>query len=169
MKMDKKGQVIIVAMMIAIMVLIIAIELIPPLRSEVDTAINSTSLNCTDPTTSTVHKATCTTLDIGFFYFIAMAISIGIVFLTGKKNITGILTAIFVFVVVVVLIEPLKVLIVNARSSSYLDCTNTAISVGSRMTCIFVDLWLFYFVAITLTAAVGFIFVKKVLPKFGVE
>ena len=154
--------------MVAVMVLIIAIVFIPPLQDEVVIATNATNLDCNNPAISGVHKATCAVLDVGFFYFISIVIAVGLAFLVGNRKITGVLTSIMVFVVVIVLIEPLKDFIVIGRDATHLNCASTAITVGARMTCIFVDLWLFYFVAVALATAVTFAIAKKVLPKFGI-
>ena len=162
--MDKKSQTIIVWIMLGIMTFIVALVVSPVMKDEVTTTMGATSgLDCTNSTISTFQKATCTTVDFGYFYFISILVAISIAFVAGKKNVTGIITSIFVFVVVVALITPLKELIILFRDSSHLNCASTSVAVGVKLTCIFVDLWLFYFIATTITAAITFIFIKKVL------
>lgn len=161
--MNKKGQAIIVFIMLGIMAFIFAVVTAPVIKDEITITMNSSSLNCTNPSISTYKKATCTILDFGFFYFISILIAISIAFVAGKKNVTGIMTSIFVFVVVVSLITPLKDLIITFRDATHLDCASASVAVGVKLTCIFVDLWLFYFIATAIASAVTFIFIKKVL------
>jgi len=92
-------------------------------------------------------------------------VAASLAYVTGKKNITGVITAIMVFIVVVILIEPLKDFIILARDSSHLNCGG-AISVGAHMACIVIDLWLFYFIAVCIAAGIGYIVTTKVIPKF---
>jgi len=158
---NKKSQTIIVALMVGVMIFILAAVLTGPLKDETVKIRNNTYLNCSEPTTSKVNIATCTIIDMGFFYFISVCMAISIAYVSGKKNITGILTAIMVFVVIVSLILPLKDFIILARDSTHLDCTNASISIGARLTCLFVDLWLFLFVVTVIAAGVTYIFLKK--------
>ncbi len=73
----------------------------------------------------------------------------------------GIMIAIMVFITVVILIEPLKEQIIISRDADHLDCTNSSISTGQRMTCLLVDLYLFYFVGACIAAGASYIFIKK--------
>lgn len=68
-----------------------------------------------------------------------------------------------VFIITVILITPLKELLVLARSASYLNCASTTISVGSKLLCIFVDMW-FYFVVIAISAGITFVYARKIVP-----
>ena len=158
---NKKGQKIIVFIMISIMIFIAAVNLIKPLNESVTDVMNATNLNCSNPSATKFEIATCNIVDMGFFYFVSVCIAVGLAAITGKKTITGVLTAIFVFIVVILLINPLKDVIILARDASHLNCASTAITVGARMLCIFVDLWLFYFVVVAISAAVTYIFLKK--------
>jgi hypothetical protein len=65
------------------------------------------------------------------------------------------------FMTVVVLIEPMKDGINIARDTTHLDCHNTSISTGQKMTCIVVDGTLPYFVLMTLGAGFAFMFASK--------
>ena len=164
MALNKKAQGIIVAIMVGIMAFIVAAVLIQPVNDEVKITMNQSGLDCTNSSITPVHKTTCTVVDFGLFYFISTVIAVGLAFVAGKRNITGILTSIFVFIVTVSLITPLKDFIILARDATHLNCGGAGISVGANLTCIFVDLWLFYFVAIAIASAITFIFIKKVSP-----
>lgn len=164
--MNKKGQMIIVMIMVGIIVLIAAVVMIPPLKTNIETSMNtSTSLNCSATGLSATTNATCVVLDMGLFYFIAIVIACGLSYISGSKSIISIIVTIFVFILVTVLITPLKDWIILARSSGYLNCSAAGISVASKMLCIFVDLWLFYFIVVAISAAAGYAFTVKVLPQ----
>lgn len=140
----------------------------PVLKEEITRSTNGTYssyLNSSNPAISVEHKATVIVLDMALFYFIGILIAASIAYVTGKRSFTGVITAIMVFVVTSILISPLKVLIVTARDSAHLDCTNAAITVGGKLACIIVDIWLFYFVITCIAAAVTYIFITKALPK----
>jgi len=148
-------------MMVSIMVLILVVILSNPLRHEIARSRNTSQyLNASDPDITVVHRATTSVLDLTLFYFIATLIGASVAFISGRKTFTQVVTAIMVFVVVSILITPLKTLIILARDSSHLDCTNAAITVGGKLSCIFVDVWLFYFVVACIFAAVTYIFIK---------
>ena len=163
MDLGKKGQVIVVSIMVAIVAFIIVVVMIEPLQDQVYDARNSTHMNCTNTTNlSTTQKATCVVLDMSLFYLIGIGLAASIAFITGNKNFSGIITAIFVFVMVTVLITPLKDLIIIARDATHLNCGATGISVGTNMACIVMDLWLFYFFIAAISAGVTYIVMKKV-------
>ncbi len=165
---SKKSQQIFVSMMVSVLALIVVLILVPPLKQSIGDATNGTSsvlLNSSNPSLSVEHKATVTVLDMALFYFIGIMIAASIAFITGRKSFTGTITAIMVFVIVSVLITPLKTLIILIRDSGHLDCTNAAITVGGKLACLIVDIWLFYFVITAISAAATFIFVTKVIKK----
>ena len=163
---QKKSQAIFVSMMVSIMVLILVVILSSPLKQEIAKATNGTYssyLNSSNPSISVEHKATVIILDMGLFYFIGILIASSIAYVSGKRSFTGVITAIMVFIVVSVLINVLKNLIILARDTSHLDCTNPVITVGGSLSCIVTDLWLFYFVITVIAAAVTYIFMTKAL------
>lgn len=166
---NKKAQQILVFLMIAVMVFIMASQFARPLRDAIGDAKNTTTLNESNPNISAVNKAAIITLDMGFFYFLSTVIATGLAIITGRKNITGIIAAVFIFIIVTVLIVPLKSLVIMFRNSSHLNCAATDISVAIKLTCIFVDLWLFYFVVIVIASAITYIISKRVIPKFTGE
>jgi len=164
MAVNKKGQIIILKMMIAIVVLVIALAWITPIKEATTSAGNSSSaLNCSSSGLDYQQVATCTVLDFTLFYYLGALISIGMAFLAGKKNGLGVITGITSFIITIVLISPLKELIVYIRDSGHLDCANASISIASKMSCLLIDLWLFWFVAIVLSAIVTYFFAKEVV------
>lgn len=163
---DKKGQMIIVLIMVGIIVLIASVVMIPPLKTNIENNMNATAnLNCSATGLSATTNATCVVLDMGLFYFIAIVIACGLAYLSGSKSIISIIVTIFVFIVVTILITPLKDWIILARSSGYLNCSAAGISVASKMLCIFIDIWLFYFIIAAISAAAAYAFTVKVLPQ----
>ncbi len=166
---NNRSQLIFVSLMVAIMVLIVTLIISPVLKEEVSKARNTTQLNASNPDISVVNKATVIVLDMTLFYFIGTMIAASIAFITGRRSFTGVISAIMVFIVVSILITPLKDLIILLRDSSHLDCTNAAITVGGKLSCIIVDIWLFYFVITCIAVAATFIFATKVLPKIKGE
>jgi len=61
--MNNKGQMLILKIMVAMIIFIIGLIMIAPLKESIDTATNSTELNCSSNLISDEMKATCTTLD----------------------------------------------------------------------------------------------------------
>lgn len=169
MDMNKKGQAVFVFIMVAIMVFITAAVLTKPTLDTITDSRNASNLNCTHADASTTTKASCVIMDMGIFYFLSICIASSIAIITGKKNLVGVITSIMVFVVVVVLITPLKDFIVLARDSGHLNCAAAGLTVGNNLACIFFDLWLFYFIAVALAAGITFVFARKVLPKLTGE
>ena len=171
-KNNSRSQAIFVSMMISIMALIAVVILSPVLKEEITRATNGTYsplLNSSNPDISAVHKATVIVLDMSIFYYIGIMIAASLAYIAGKKSIVGGITAIMVFIITSILITPLKSLIVLIRDSSHLDCTSAAITVGGRLACIVVDIWLFYFFVVMVSVAISFIFVTKALPKIKGE
>lgn len=154
--------------MVSILALIVVLIIVSPLKTEIQKATNGTFsvlLNSSNPNLAVEQKATVIVLDMMIFYFIGIGIAASIAFITGRRSFTGTITAIMVFVVVSVLISPLKTLIILIRDSGHLDCTNIAITIGGKLACLIVDIWLFYFVITSIAAAATFIFVTKVIKK----
>lgn len=158
---NKKGQQIIVNIMIAVVALIAVIAMSQPINDSVIDATNTTNLNCTNLEISTQDDVTCNVVEFGFFYIYAIGIAISLALITGRKTITGVMTAIFVFILTILLITPLKDLIIIARDSTHLNCGAAGISIGANMACIVIDLWLFYFVATAIATAVTLVVLKK--------
>lgn len=170
MVMNKKGQLIIMRIMIGIIVFIMVMIMIQPTKQAIEYSTNtSANLNCSSSSLTSTQEATCIVVDFSLFYMIGLAICAGMAYIAGKKHLSGVITAIVVFVVTSILIEPLKDFIVYARDASHLNCVDATISVASRLSCLVIDLWLFWFVLTAISAAITFIFIKKVIPKFTGE
>lgn len=172
MALNKKAQQIFLSIMMAIIILIIALIFSPVVREEVTKSINgsgSGNLSTSYADISVPNKATTIILDMGIFYFISIIIAASLAFVTGKKSITGTITAIMVFVVVALLITPLKDLIILLRDSSHLACDAAGVTIGTKLACIAVDIWLFYFAVAAISVAISYIFVTKALPKIKGE
>lgn len=75
----------------------------------------------------------------------------------GQAAVIGIMVSIMIFIAAVVLIEPIKEVVVEARSVDSLDCTNSSISTGQRATCVMVDLFLPYFFVVVVAAGLGYV------------
>ena len=165
MAMNNKAQMIVLKLMLAIVILIMAVGFSQPLRENIDIATNtSANLNCSvSETLSTPNKAACVVMDFSLFYLIGAMIAVGMAFVAGRKDITGIITAIAVFIITTILIEPLKSILLIVRDADWLNCAATT-SVGAKLTCIVFDIWLFWFIVVAISSAITYIFVKKVLP-----
>ena len=163
MAVNKKCQMLILKIMIAIVVLIMILGWVTPLKEATTTAGNSSShLNCSSSGLDYQQVATCTVLDFTLFYFIGALISISMAFIAGKKNGFGVITGITTFIITIVLISPLKELIVLIRDADHLSCASGTISVASKLSCLVIDLWIFWFVAIIMAAIISYFFAKEV-------
>ncbi len=158
---NKKSQVVILRIMLAVIFFIVAMLLAAPSKEVFETTTNASNLDCTNSSISTSQNATCIVIDNGLFYLVSVLIALSLAMLTGNKSITGIFTSIFVFVLVVALIEPLKDIIILFRDSGHLDCGNAAASVGAKLACLVVDIWLFWFIALVFGILATLIFNKK--------
>lgn len=84
----------------------------------------------------------------------------------NKKNrraqsaLVGLMIMVFLFFATIILIEPLKEGIDYGRQQ--LDCNNPSISTGRKATCIIVDAYLPYFVAVVLAAGASYLFFKQI-------
>ncbi len=160
---NKKAQKIFVLMMVSILVLILIIILSTPLLEETQRATNGTyssNLNTSNPNMTIPNSAALTVINMSLFYFLATLVAVSISYVSGRKSFNAVISAIMVFVVVSILISPLKVLIVTARDSTHLNCSAATVTVGQSLSCIFVDIWLFYFAVVCIFAAATFIFIK---------
>lgn len=78
----------------------------------------------------------------------------------GQVALVSLMIGIFVFMMAMVFINPIKDVITEARAADQLDCDNTTISDGEKMTCLIVDLIMPYFIAIVLAIAGAWISAK---------
>jgi len=84
--MNKKAQNtgIFAGIMIFITVIIVIIQLITPIKDQINDARSPTKLDCTNSSITTMQKATCVVVDTTLFYFVGMAIAGAGAFLGGK-------------------------------------------------------------------------------------
>ena len=80
----------------------------------------------------------------------------------GQAVIVSLMVGIFVFMMAMVFIDPLKDVITEVRSPTQLDCSNSSISDGNKMTCLEVDLILPYFIGVILALA-GYYITSKII------
>lgn len=85
----------------------------------------------------------------------------------GQYIFAGIMIAIMVFITAIVLIEPLKDVINTGRDADHLNCGNESNTVGTKATCILVDMWLFYFTGVCIAGGIAFISAKKLREHIG--
>lgn len=159
---NNKGQVVFYRAMMAILILIAVVIISPAVKEVISNAYNSADLSC--PTTNNPTMiAVCVVLDNAIFFFLGSCAAVGLAFLAGKKDITGVISAITIFIVTVVMINPLKQWIVYIRDTNHLGCSITGITMGNQLACIFFDVWLFWFICTVIGAGLTYIFVDKVL------
>lgn len=90
--------------------------------------------------------------------------------MTNKKaqyGLIGMMSAVMLILFAFQMITPIKDEVTTARNSANLDCTNSSISTGDRMTCIAVDLYLPYFIIVALAAAGGYLIGKKIEYRYA--
>lgn len=76
----------------------------------------------------------------------------------GGSLFFSIITAVFIFMIGMVVINLIKPDVTLARDANNLDCTNaTGISDGTKLTCLAVDLVVPYFILIILSVSIGLI------------
>lgn len=84
----------------------------------------------------------------------------------GKKGaaflIFGLMIALFGIIYAVIIIPAFTDVLTEARDADHLNCTDPALSTGTRITCIGVDLYLPTFVMGVLMAALSYVFIKEI-------
>jgi len=70
----------------------------------------------------------------------------------------GIVFMVAAFIAAILMIDPMKDLLSIGRTS--LDCSNTSITTGEKLSCLIVDATLPYFVITALVAGAAYIFYK---------
>ena len=160
---NKKGQMIVYRIMFAIVILIAVVLISSPIKEIITNTYNDAALDCTSGTLTYTQVATCAVLDNAIFYFLGSCAAVGIAFLAGKKNITGVISAIFIFILALVLINPVKEWIVYVRDANHLSCASATMTLGNKLACIFFDAWLFWFLATIFAAGLTYLFAKEVL------
>lgn len=71
----------------------------------------------------------------------------------GQAALVGLAIGIFIFMLAMVFIDPMRDVITETRSADQLDCDNSSISDGTKSTCLIVDIILPYFIISVLALA----------------
>lgn len=79
----------------------------------------------------------------------------------GQVMILGIMFFVFVVILAIVLASPLKQFIEINRDSAHLDCENSTISDGIKLTCVTADLILPIFFVTLIAAGTTFLVITK--------
>lgn len=78
----------------------------------------------------------------------------------GQTAMLGLMIGIFIFMMAMVFIDPIKAVISDARGADQLNCSSSTISDGDKATCLIVDLILPYFIAVVIAIAGAWIGAK---------
>ena len=73
--------------------------------------------------------------------------------LKGQVMLVSLMIGFIIFLAGMVMIDPLKDVITEVRGAGQLDCSNTSISDGNKMSCLAVDLYLPYFIVVVMGLA----------------
>ena len=84
MALNNKGQVLFYSFMLGLVIIILALALAEPVKTQVDSIRGSDNLNCSSSTISDYDKAACVVADLTIFHFIGGLIFIGGAVLTAK-------------------------------------------------------------------------------------
>ena len=79
----------------------------------------------------------------------------------GVLFMLGFMMFLLIFIVTIVMLQPIKESVGLARNSANLDCDNTSLSTGEKMSCILVDWQLPLFAGTAFAAALGWIGIKQ--------
>lgn len=82
---NKKGQMALVNMMVAIIVILFAFQFFNPIKDEVITTRNADNLNCTSTTIPTGQKLSCIAVDLYLPMFIILCLAGAGGYLLGKR------------------------------------------------------------------------------------
>jgi hypothetical protein len=78
----------------------------------------------------------------------------------GQAAMVGLMIGVFIFLLGMGFIDPMRDVITEVRASDQLDCDNSSITDGAKMTCLAVDLTLPYFILIVLATAGAWVSAK---------
>lgn len=81
---------------------------------------------------------------------------------SGQVALVGFMIFIFIVIATLIMIDPLKSVLIEVRDSSHLDCGNSSISLGTKATCLVVDLTLPYFIGVVIVTASGYLVFRKI-------
>ncbi|GAG89185.1 unnamed protein product [marine sediment metagenome] len=80
----------------------------------------------------------------------------------GQVFLVGLMLGIAAFMLAMVFINPITDVITEARAADQLDCSNSSITDGKKMTCLMVDLILPIFIGICIGLAGAYVTAKFV-------
>lgn len=79
----------------------------------------------------------------------------------GQLAPVGFMIAVYLLLMVIIMIQPLKEMTSISRDSSHLDCTNTSLSTGQQMTCIVMDTALPLYIGFGIAVAIAYLGIKE--------
>ena len=79
----------------------------------------------------------------------------------GQSIFFGIMMAVVIIIAVINMIQPMKDSVIDARSSTKLNCSDPNLSTGLKAACIQIDWSLFAFIGAGLSAAIAYIVYTK--------
>lgn len=80
----------------------------------------------------------------------------------GQVALVGLMIGVFIFLLGMSIINPIRDVIDEVRATDQLDCSNSSISDGQKLTCLAVDLILPYFIVVVLALAGAWITTKVI-------
>lgn len=84
----------------------------------------------------------------------------------AQAALVNMMVAIVVIIFAFQFINPLKTEVIDARNATNLDCTNTTITTGQKLSCIAVDLYLPLFIILCLAGAGGYLVGKRIIYNY---
>ena len=78
----------------------------------------------------------------------------------AQTSLVAVMVGIFIFMLSMTFINPISDVIKESRNVENLDCENSSITDGAKMTCLIVDLIMPYFIAIVLAVAGAWVSAK---------
>lgn len=87
--MNKKGQVALFGVMVAVFLFFAAVALIPAIKDNIVIARDATHLDCDNTSISTGQKATCLIVDLYLPYYIGVAIAVGFGIMFARRLSSG--------------------------------------------------------------------------------
>ncbi len=79
----------------------------------------------------------------------------------GQVMTYKLMVMVWVIMLALVLINPLREIIIDARDTDQLDCTNSSITFGQQATCLGLDVLLPYFIGSIIVFGFAYYFSKK--------
>jgi glycerol uptake facilitator-like aquaporin len=82
---QRRSQAVFFGLMVSIFVFIVLVSMIPTMKSFVNTARDTSHLNCTSPALSAGDSVSCIVTDWYMFYFISAVIAVSVGFVSGRQ------------------------------------------------------------------------------------